>query len=81
MRGFYPVEANQVILFEELLFVDLFESCRQNLLGENFLPGPDVVQDPCRALPLETAKIDQDYLSARPQRPVDRGQRLAGNSK
>src|SRR5438132_10514969 len=43
LRRFYPLKANEVVLLEELRFLDLLEPRRQNLPGENFLPGSDVV--------------------------------------
>jgi hypothetical protein len=37
-----------------------------------------VVEHPCRALPLDAAKIDQDYLPARSQRPAAGSERQSG---
>ena len=54
------------------------KSLSTNSDSENFLPGADVVEHAGRALPLDAAKIDQDYLPAWSQRPVDRAQRLGG---
>ena len=76
--GYFELTEWEVVLHEELHFLDLLEPCRQNLSGENFLPGADVVEHAGRALPLDAAKIDQDYLPAWSQRPVDRAQRLGG---
>lgn len=72
----YLLESNEVVVLEELLFLYLPEPCCQYLLGENFLSRPDVIEYPCRAFPFNAMKIDQDHLSSRPQRSVDRSHRL-----